>query len=75
MAQVGPILREMREASGLPQWQVAERMGVHRVSVHRWESDQSPISLDNFLAFCEAAEGNAVRAVAQLKMARLKEKA
>lgn len=36
----GTELKEAREAAGLTQEQVAAQMGIHRVTVVRWEGPQ-----------------------------------
>lgn len=74
MTGAGPLLREIRKASGLTQRQMGSKLGVGRFTVSRWETGISPILLGTFLAFCEEADGDAVRAVARLKMQRKKER-
>lgn len=38
MHTTGAELQEAREAAGLTQEQVAERMGLHRVTIANWEA-------------------------------------
>ena len=46
---LGQRIRERREALGLSQEQVAEKMGVSRQAVGKWESDDARPSTDNLL--------------------------
>jgi transcriptional regulator with XRE-family HTH domain len=39
--QLGKTLKHLRIAHGLTQLDVAERLGVTRVSVHQWENDNA----------------------------------
>jgi len=32
------VRREIREAAGIPQSRIAEELGVHVLTVHRWEA-------------------------------------
>lgn len=43
----------LRKANGLTQEQVAEKTGVSRQSVSKWESGQSVPELDKIVALCE----------------------
>jgi transcriptional regulator with XRE-family HTH domain len=47
-------LRELREAAGLTQEQLAERAGVKRDAVARWEAGKREPGWSNVLALCEA---------------------
>ncbi len=50
----GARLRELREAAGLTQEQLAERTGVKRDAVARWERGNREPSWGNVVSLCEA---------------------
>jgi transcriptional regulator with XRE-family HTH domain len=50
----GPRLRELREEAGLTQEQLAERAGVKRDAVARWERNNREPSWGNVLALAQA---------------------
>src|SRR2546429_576058 len=50
VAYFGPRLRELREQAGLTQEQLAERAGVKRDAVARWERNNREPSWGNILA-------------------------
>lgn len=47
-------LRELREAAGLTQLQLAEHVGVQRLSIARWETGYMEPSWSNVLALAAA---------------------
>jgi transcriptional regulator with XRE-family HTH domain len=47
-------LRELREQAGLTQEQLAERVGVKRDAVARWESGRREPGWSSILALCKA---------------------
>jgi DNA-binding XRE family transcriptional regulator len=47
-------LRELREAAGWTQEQLAERVGVKREAIARWEAGKREPGWSNVLALCEA---------------------
>ena len=49
----GLELKAMREKTGMLQPEFAERLGVHAVTLSRWERDRKPIPLVAELAICE----------------------
>lgn len=49
----GVQLKEIREASGLTQVQFAEKLGLHPISLSRFERDIEPITKIMELALCE----------------------
>ena len=53
---LGQRIRERREALGLSQEQVAEKMGVSRQAVGKWESDDARPSTDNLLRLAALLE-------------------
>lgn len=55
---LGSILRTAREKSGLSQSQLAERMGVHRSAVSRWERSAHGITIDNLQAYAAAVDAD-----------------
>ena len=68
MDDIGLLLCVMRERSGLTQKQTADRIGVGRATISRWELNTCPIPLHKFLLFCHAVKGDAVNTVAALMM-------
>lgn len=46
-------LLNLRKANGLTQEQLAEKLGVSRQSVSKWESGQAVPELDKVIAICE----------------------
>ena len=50
----GPRLRELREGSGLTQDQLAEKVGVKRDAVARWEAGKREPGWSNVLALATA---------------------
>lgn len=49
----GEELKKIREDAGLKQPEFAERLGVHSVTLSRFERDRQPIPLTVELAICE----------------------
>jgi transcriptional regulator with XRE-family HTH domain len=50
----GARLRELRVAAGLSQTELAERVGVQRGAVARWESDEREPNWSNVVALAKA---------------------
>lgn len=48
------MLRKFREQRGLKQWQIAEKMGIHRVKYTKVESDYQKPDLNFIRSFTEA---------------------
>lgn len=53
MVAVGARIREAREASGLAQWELADRVGVSQTAVSFWESGKRVITLDDLVVVGE----------------------
>lgn len=54
VGQFGARLRALRERAGLTQEQLAERAGVKRGAVARWESGEREPGWSNVVALCKA---------------------
>ncbi len=52
--QVGPALRILRQTRRISQVEAAERIGIHRSGVSRYESPQTNLTVDNLLLYLES---------------------
>ena len=52
-ASLGEVIRARREACGMTQELVAQKLGVSRQAVGKWESDKSEPSTTNLMAIAE----------------------
>ncbi len=53
METIGQRIKKIREAAGVSQQYLAEKVGVSRVAVTKWESGQtSNLKLDNLMKLC-----------------------
>ena len=50
----GPQLKEARERAGLTQEQVGAQLGIHRVTVTRWEDPRTKLSKGKALRYMDA---------------------
>jgi transcriptional regulator with XRE-family HTH domain len=63
-AKIGPrkpvrkFIAEHREAKGLTQKQLAERLGCDEMTVSRWENDKTRVDMDTLQAIAEALAGD-----------------
>ena len=53
---LGERLYELRKQKGLSQEEVADRLGVTRQTVSKWETGQSTPDFDKVLPLCELYE-------------------
>lgn len=56
---LGAALREQREAKNLSQQYIADKLGVSKMTVSRWESGQRTMSAKHFLRYCQVVDVNA----------------
>lgn len=54
MRQIGEILREFRQKAGLTQKEVAMRVGLSPLMVHRMEKGTRTTKSENFYKYCKA---------------------
>jgi transcriptional regulator with XRE-family HTH domain len=59
-ADLGPTLRKLREARGLSQEQLAEKIGVTQRQVSRWEIGPNLVNHQNFLRVLAALDGGLI---------------
>ena len=59
--EIGTLLAEVREAAGLTQKQVAERLGLHQSRVSRLESGEEGPATADHIAFLKAVGTNAAK--------------
>lgn len=53
MEDLGQRIKRLREAAGLSQQQLGEKVGVSRIAVRKWEIGQtSNLKLDNLMSLC-----------------------
>ena len=60
-AEIGGMLTEVRDAAGLTQKQVAERLGVHQSRVSRLEAGEEQPDTADHIAFLKAVGTNAAK--------------
>lgn len=53
---LGAALREQREAKDLSQQYIADKLGVSKMTVSRWESGQRTMSAKHFLKYCQVVD-------------------
>ena len=53
MANFAERLKELRTEANLKQEQLAEKIGVSRMTVHRWEKNENPPSDENLLLLAQ----------------------
>lgn len=53
MLLIGSRIQEYRKKAGLNQEEFAEKMGVSRQAVSKWERDKAYPDLDRFVCICE----------------------
>ncbi len=66
---LGSYLRTVRKQRGLRVVEVAERVGVARVTVYAWEAGDKRPSLPNLDALCDALALNAAQRSDVLRLA------
>ena len=52
--RIGVILRQAREAAGLPQEQVARQLGTHKSAISRIENHAEDVRLSTLRAYAQA---------------------
>ena len=50
---IGPRLKEMRRSMKLPQWKMAEILGVSQSSIDRYERNTARPTIENFLVYAD----------------------
>ena len=55
-AQIGASMRRRRERQDLKQAEVAQRIGISRTLLSRWESGDLVCDVVQFMAWCEALD-------------------
>ena len=50
---IGPRLKELRRSMKLPQWKMAELLGVSQSSVDRYERNTARPTVENFLVYAD----------------------
>ena len=50
---IGPRLKELRRSLKLPQWKMAELLGVSQSSVDRYERNTARPTVENFLVYAD----------------------
>ena len=50
---VGPRLKELRRSMKLPQWKMAEILGVSQSSIDRYERNTARPTVENFLVYAD----------------------
>lgn len=50
---IGPRLKELRRGMKLPQWKMAELLGVSQSSVDRYERNTARPTVENFLVYAD----------------------
>ena len=50
---IGPRLKELRRSMKLPQWKIAEILGVSQSSIDRYERNTARPTVENFLAYAD----------------------
>ena len=50
---IGPRLKELRRSMKLPQWKIAELLGVSQSSVDRYERNTARPTVENFLVYAD----------------------
>jgi transcriptional regulator with XRE-family HTH domain len=61
-----PLLRSLREEAGLTQRQLAVKLKVSHVFVHKSEVGERRVDVTEFLDWCVACKADAMATVAQL---------
>ena len=55
---IGAWLAEKRKHKGITQIQVAERLGVSKQAISKWENGRGKMYADNFIEFCRIIEAD-----------------
>ena len=50
---IGPRLKELRRSMKLPQWKMAELLGVSQSSIDRYERNTARPTVENFLVYAD----------------------
>lgn len=66
-ASLGEVIRARREACGMTQELVAQKLGVSRQAVGKWESDKSEPSTTNLMAIAELLGTDAAELLREAK--------
>ena len=66
-ASLGEVIRARREACGLTQELVAQKLGVSRQAVGKWESGKSEPSTTNLMAIAELLGTDAAELLREVK--------
>ena len=66
-ASLGEVIRARREACGMTQELVAQKLGVSRQAVGKWESDKSEPSTTNLMAIAELLGTDAAELLREVK--------